>query len=66
LPRPGIKEWQRSKIHRRGPYPLEHGLYLKARWAAQGKSKATIPESTQLVLHILPAAPLDRLTGLVA
>jgi hypothetical protein len=25
LPRPGIKEWQRSKIHRRGPYPLEPG-----------------------------------------
>src|SRR5262249_52505298 len=26
LPRPGIKEWQRSKIHRRGPHPLEPGL----------------------------------------
>src|SRR4029434_872429 len=25
LPRPGIKEWQRSKIHRRGPHPLEPG-----------------------------------------
>src|SRR5215831_5078568 len=26
LPRPGIKEWQRSKIHRRGPHPLEPGV----------------------------------------
>src|SRR5262249_3130412 len=25
--RPGIKEWQRSKIHRRGPHPLEPGLF---------------------------------------
>src|SRR5262249_38367679 len=29
LPRPGIKEWQRSKIHRRGPHPLEPGVLLK-------------------------------------
>jgi hypothetical protein len=29
LPRPGIKEWQRSKIHRRGPYPLEPGLVIQ-------------------------------------
>ena len=44
---------------------LDFALVLKARWTAQGKSKATTPESTQLVLHSLPAAHLDRLTGLV-
>ena len=31
LPRPGITEWQRSKIHRRGPHPLEPGMDAKTR-----------------------------------
>jgi hypothetical protein len=45
---------------------LDFVLFLKARWTEQGKSKVTTPESTRLVLHTLPAAHLDRLTGLVA
>jgi hypothetical protein len=45
---------------------LDFALFLKARWTAQGKSKVTAPESTPLVLHTLPAAHMDRLTGLVA
>jgi hypothetical protein len=45
---------------------LDFALFLKARWTTQGKSKATTPESTRLVLHTIPAAHLDRLTGLVA
>jgi hypothetical protein len=44
---------------------LNFALFLKARWTAQGESKATVPESTALILHTLPAAHLDRLTGLV-
>ena len=34
---------------------LDFALFLKARWTAQGKSKATTPESTPLVLYTLPA-----------
>jgi hypothetical protein len=45
---------------------LDFALFLKARWAPQGESKAVPPESTPLVLHTLPASHLDRLTGLVA
>ena len=45
---------------------LDFARFLKARWTAQGESKATVPESTGLILHTLPAAHLDRLTGLVA
>jgi len=45
---------------------LDFALFLKARWTPQGESKATTPESTQLILHTLPASHLDRLTGLVA
>jgi len=45
---------------------LDFALFLKARWTAQEESKATVPESTELILHTLPAAHLDRLTGLVA
>jgi 3-dehydroquinate synthetase len=45
---------------------LDFALFLKARWTAQGESKTTVPESTALILHTLPAAHLDRLTGLVA
>ena len=45
---------------------LDFALFLKARWTTQGESKATVPESTALILHTLPAAHLDRLTGLVA
>lgn len=45
---------------------LDFALFLKARWTVQGESKETPPESTQLLPHTLPAAHLDRLTGLVA
>jgi hypothetical protein len=45
---------------------LDFARFLKARWTAQGESKVTVPESTALILHTLPAAHLDRLTGLVA
>ena len=45
---------------------LDFALFLQARWTAQKKSQAMPPESTQLVLHTLPATHLDRLTELVA
>ena len=47
-----------SRQDRRG---ARFALFLKARWTAQGESKTTVPESTELILHTLPAAHLVRI-----
>ena len=34
----------------------DFALFLKVRWTAQGESKAAVRESTDLIVHTLPAA----------